>query len=246
MTSTDTGSNSVQSARLAAAELQLWSTDFGYRITAVESWREDGSKLVRFVQGENGGSVSLLEFRVLFAPDSDRIINAGIFDFSDALAERADWEPMFSKWRHGGWYVSNIVWPEGGCGCVSRNYEDGKWRIVCDPRRAELGAPGDYTYASRIEAAMAERALIAEQARILLHKARCNASLPQLISSRLVCDKHGYQDFDIEGHPSVRRACVSSGIRPGQQFNVYYGDNCKSSAIWTGTLEDSIRKFAPL
>jgi hypothetical protein len=41
------------------------------------------------------------------------------------------WEPSFSPWRHGGWYVDNVRYPTGGCGCVSRNYPDRKWRIVC-------------------------------------------------------------------------------------------------------------------
>lgn len=234
----------VQSARLAAAEAQFCTTDFGYRNTAVEPWREDGAKLVRFVQAERNGQSSLLEYSVLFAPDSARVICCRVFDFTEELAEDDDWVPMFSAWRKGGWYVWNIARPEGGCGCVSRNYADGKWRIVCDPRRDEPGAPGDFTYASRTEAAKAERALIAEQARALLHKARCNELPPHLLSARLVCDKHGYQDFDIEGHPTVHRACVPNGIRVGQQFNVYHGEGMKSGAIWTGTLEGSLRKFA--
>ncbi len=234
----------VQSARLAAAETQYCSTDFGYLITAVEPWREDGAKLVRFVQAERNGQSSLLEYSVLFAPDSARVICCRVFDFTEALAEDDDWVPMFSAWRKGGWYVWNIARPEGGCGCVSRNYADGKWRIVSDPHRDEPGAPGDFTYATRTEAAKAERALIAEQARALLHKARCNDSSLQLLSVRLVCDKHGYQDFDIEGHPTVHRACVPNGIRVGQQFNVYHGEGMKSGAVWTGTLEGSIRKFA--
>lgn len=37
-------------------------------------------------------------------------------------------------WRHGGWYVVETTWPNGGCGCVSRNFIDKKWRIACDPR----------------------------------------------------------------------------------------------------------------
>ena len=40
----------------------------------------------------------------------------------------------YSPWRHGGWYVDNIRYPSGAVGCVSRNYRDRKWRIVCDPR----------------------------------------------------------------------------------------------------------------
>lgn len=68
------------------------------------------------------------------------------------------WVPTYSRWRHGGWYVDNLIHPSGAIGCVSRNYPDGKWRIVCDDRRDELGAPGDYTFPNRDAAAHAERA----------------------------------------------------------------------------------------
>lgn len=70
-----------------------------------------------------------------------------------------DWVPSFSPWRHGGWYVSNVQYPSGSTGCVSQNYEDGKWRIVCDPRRNRLGEDGDYTFPTREAAARAEREL---------------------------------------------------------------------------------------
>lgn len=59
----------------------------------------------------------------------------------------------YSKWRHGGWYVDNVRYPSGAVGCVSRNYDDGKWRIVCDKR---ANPP---TYASRDAAAAAEDAI---------------------------------------------------------------------------------------
>jgi hypothetical protein len=64
-----------------------------------------------------------------------------------------DWTPQYDRWRHGGWYVSNVHYPSGAVGCVSRNYEDRKWRIVCDEREE------DYTYPNRDAAARAERAL---------------------------------------------------------------------------------------
>lgn len=64
--------------------------------------------------------------------------------------------PVFSRWRHGGWYVSNVIYPTGACGCVSNNFPDRKWRIVCDDRRKELGGEGDITYPSRHAAAVAE------------------------------------------------------------------------------------------
>jgi hypothetical protein len=63
----------------------------------------------------------------------------------------------YERWRHGGWYVLNVRYPNGACGCVSRNYPDKKWRIVCD-RRPEAE---QQTYSSRDTAARAERELIA-------------------------------------------------------------------------------------
>jgi hypothetical protein len=60
----------------------------------------------------------------------------------------------YSKWRHGGWYVDNVRYPSGAVGCVSRNYADGKWRIVCHPQGED--AP---TFKTRDEAAAAELAL---------------------------------------------------------------------------------------
>lgn len=44
----------------------------------------------------------------------------------------------------------------GAVACVSRNYPDGKWRIVCDER------DGDHTYADRDAAARAEQVLAIE------------------------------------------------------------------------------------
>ncbi len=61
-----------------------------------------------------------------------------------------DWIPEYETWRHGGWYVTNLQYPSGAVGCVSRNYPDKKWRIVCDDRHRE------YTYPTRDAAAKAE------------------------------------------------------------------------------------------
>lgn len=70
--------------------------------------------------------------------------------------DATEFQPSYSAWRHGGWYVHGVRYPSGSCGCVSSNYVDKKWRIVCDPRRGSLGEPGDFTFASRDEAARAE------------------------------------------------------------------------------------------
>lgn len=56
----------------------------------------------------------------------------------------------YDRWRHGGWYVLEVRYPSGACGCVSRNYPDRKWRIACDMRTI------DYTYPNRDAAARAE------------------------------------------------------------------------------------------
>lgn len=58
----------------------------------------------------------------------------------------------YSRWRHGGWYVHGILYPSGAVGCVSRNYADQRWRIVCDPRPFEARP----TFRSRGDAALAE------------------------------------------------------------------------------------------
>ena len=62
----------------------------------------------------------------------------------------------YSRWRHGGWYVHDVRYPSGACGCVSANFPDGKWRIV-----TYLGSDQP-TFATRREAADAEAALVAE------------------------------------------------------------------------------------
>jgi hypothetical protein len=66
-----------------------------------------------------------------------------------------NWQPMYEKWRHGGWYVINIRYPRGAAGCVSNKYDDKKWRIVCDPRPFEEKP----TFKTRDAAARAEREL---------------------------------------------------------------------------------------
>jgi hypothetical protein len=72
---------------------------------------------------------------------------------SNELQTTENWTPQYSKYRHGGWYVSNISHENGARGCVSNNFEDKKWRIVCDPRPAEE----QETYKTRDAAARAER-----------------------------------------------------------------------------------------
>ena len=84
--------------------------------------------------------------------------NPGAFSGKDNSVPESSlggaWSPKYEQWRHGGWYVTNIQYITGAVGCVSRNYADRKWRIVCDKRPFDT-AP---TFRSRDEAAAAERA----------------------------------------------------------------------------------------
>lgn len=83
------------------------------------------------------------------------------------MSSTETWTPAYSPWRHGGWYVGNVRYPSGAVGCVSRNYQDRKWRIVCDTR-GEPFTSVDYTYPNRDAAARAERELTeAQMARFL-------------------------------------------------------------------------------
>lgn len=94
--------------------------------------------------------------------DGNVIDAAEWFSLRREAQEAPGWEPIFSPWRHGGWYVDNLRYPSGAVGCVSRNYADRKWRIACDPRPFE-SAP---TFPNRRAAALGERDLIMGTARL--------------------------------------------------------------------------------
>ena len=47
-------------------------------------------------------------------------------------------------------------------------------------------------------------------------------------------DKHGFWDFSITGHNTIYRATPAIGIKKGDIFNVYYGDNSKAGFVWEG------------
>lgn len=64
----------------------------------------------------------------------------------------------YTKWRHGGWYVHGVDYSGGAIGCVSRDYPDGKWRIVCHP----LPFDEQPTFTTREAAAAAEHELAEE------------------------------------------------------------------------------------
>lgn len=64
--------------------------------------------------------------------------------------QAAAFKPQYERWRHGGWYVTNVRYPSGAVGCVSNNYHDKKWRIACADDSLAL------TFSTRDDAAKAE------------------------------------------------------------------------------------------
>ncbi|MUK37478.1 hypothetical protein GNP82_07940 [Aliivibrio fischeri] len=60
----------------------------------------------------------------------------------------------------------------------------------------------------------------------------------------LVETSNGYNDYTINHHPLITRACVPHDIKTSDRFNVYYGESSKSSARWDGdlilSLEDTV------
>ncbi|MEZ3187016.1 hypothetical protein HZR81_19095 [Pseudomonas sp. LM13] len=65
-----------------------------------------------------------------------------------------------------------------------------------------------------------------------------------IVSDRLIDAAHGFQDFDVEGYADLRRVCVPFGIKKGESFNVYHGENSKPGAVWTGDLMSFHSQFA--
>lgn len=72
-----------------------------------------------------------------------------------ARGRYADRDFTYSPWRHGGYYVNEVRYPSGAVGCVAGPNKDGRWFIACDSRSEEI------SYATRHDAAVAERDLIA-------------------------------------------------------------------------------------
>ncbi|HBO2935113.1 TPA: hypothetical protein L4R50_000107 [Pseudomonas aeruginosa] len=147
-------------ARSAVAEEVFAGSNFGFVYTKSIGWFMDGNDMIRVCDAKNGDKIIQVEEIVCFIEGTAKSISIRLFNITDALDVSENWEPSYSKWHHGGWYVRNVKYPSGGCGCVSNNYEDGAWRIACDDRRQALGQPGDFTFKSRDEAARAERDLV--------------------------------------------------------------------------------------
>jgi hypothetical protein len=148
-------------ARLDQANSQFSNQEpYGKPLTEHQGWLVAGNEWVQAGYAEHAGQRMLIEVRILFRPGTPALISVSSFNITCALSNDAEWTPSYKEWRHGGWYVTNLSYPSGACGCVSNNYHDKRWRIVTDCRRDILGQPGDYHFATRDEAAQAERALV--------------------------------------------------------------------------------------
>lgn len=130
----------------------------------------------------------------------------------------SDWKPEYSRWRHGGWYVHNVRYPSGACGCVSSNYADKKWRIV-DDRRA-----GEHTYKTRDAAAFAELQ-IAEAEHKAMAPWLAGLDDPQLRYSAVSLfgdiDRYPEKGLDemIEGVLRLRQVDAAALRRAGERYH---------------------------
>jgi hypothetical protein len=133
--------------------------------------------------------------------------------------ETTKWTPQYSPWRHGGWYVNNVHYPNGAIGCVSRNYPDRKWRIVCGDE--------DETYPSRDAAARAEYALAQAQP-------ACDND------AGLFCPECGASDqLDIAATVQVRLTADGTDADEADDGSHTWDDDspCSCAACgWSGTV----------
>lgn len=66
------------------------------------------------------------------------------------------WRPRFAKSRYGGYFITNLYYPDGAVGCIvsARHTASGKFELACPP------AGYDKKFRTRKEAAYAELALV--------------------------------------------------------------------------------------
>lgn len=69
-----------------------------------------------------------------------------------------NWQPEYERWRHGGWYVTNVHYPCGAIGCVHNNAGDGKWYIENDPSKTAFPTRDAAARAERVAVAILTRA----------------------------------------------------------------------------------------
>lgn len=160
-----TNPRALHLARLDQANAQFREQGpFGVPLSEPQGWLKlHDDEWVQAGYAEHEGERMLIEVRVLFRPKTPVVITVGTFNVTYALSQDPEWQPSFTKWPcYDGWYVSNLSYPSGKCGSVTNIYYDKRWRIQGDDRRHGLGKPGDFYFATREEAAIAERQLVRE------------------------------------------------------------------------------------
>lgn len=157
----------LKRARTAVADSEFKATDLYLHWIRAQGWVEIDGQLMRSGFIKNAGEEVQIIVSVLFKPNTAKLIRTSVFNVSEALDESAAWEPLFSKWSGGGWYVANVQYPEGSVGCVCYSFDESTWRIVCDPR---AGSDEEVTFKTRKEAAHAERMLVRQRVVDLLER----------------------------------------------------------------------------
>lgn len=71
------------------------------------------------------------------------------------------WKPEYERWRHGGWYVSNVHYPAGFVACTYKNVV-GDWVLVEDHTNTPFPSRDAAARAARVAAAMLEAAAVSQ------------------------------------------------------------------------------------
>lgn len=61
------------------------------------------------------------------------------------------------------------------------------------------------------------------------------------VTVRLLCGM-GFEDYDVNGHPRVKRICIGRNLKQGDIFNVYEFSGRKTGGTWKGTLQASLKE----
>ena len=64
------------------------------------------------------------------------------------------------------------------------------------------------------------------------------------IQTTFISAEFGYDEFDVSGLQCVERVCVPHDIKCGNIFNVRCSEGGTVGAVWEGSLERSLTKFA--
>lgn len=58
---------------------------------------------------------------------------------------------------------------------------------------------------------------------------------------KLVNIRHGYKDYDVIGHKTLRRLKVPNNVKNGDIINMYYGESTKSGLKWENDIVTSMK-----